>query len=176
MGGRLYFGSRDFCVYCLDAETGKQIWKFKAGGMLPLVFYHAGRIYSGSWDNNVYCLDAHSGKLVWKFPTQGFVTGSSVEGNRVYAGSWDCNLYCLDSETGKLIWRFRTSLGTPSQIEPPETGIVRSAEIVWSAPPEEEKERYKGEGMGEYSINMSQYAVTTQYVQQSPYKARKREF
>ena len=175
--GRLYFGSRDFCVYCVNAETGRLLWKFRAAGMVPIVSASGSSIYFGSWDNNVYCLNAQSGELIWKFPTRGFATGTSVHEGRVYAGSWDCNLYCLDAETGKLIWKFKTSLGTPSQIEPPETGMLKTVEVIWSAPPEEEKDKYKTQpGTGEYSINMSRYAVTSEYVQSSPYKARKREF
>lgn len=29
--GRVYFGSDDGCVYCLDAEKGKLIWKYRPG-------------------------------------------------------------------------------------------------------------------------------------------------
>ncbi|MCX6815065.1 MAG: PQQ-binding-like beta-propeller repeat protein [Candidatus Aenigmarchaeota archaeon] len=175
--GRLYFGSRDFCAYCLDASNGKLLWKFRTGGFVVNPSIWNGRIYFGSWDNNIYCVDENTGKLVWKFPTQGFVTNTTASEGKVYAGSWDCNMYCLDAETGKLIWKFKTSLGTPSQIEPPETGIIRSAEIVWSPEPETEKDKYKsGADLGEYSINLSQYAVRSEYTQQSPYKTRKKEF
>lgn len=67
--GRVYSGSYDNNVYCLDANTGKQIWKFSTDGFVSAVGAGEGVVYFGSWDCNMYCLNAENGKLLWKFKT-----------------------------------------------------------------------------------------------------------
>ena len=85
-GGRTYVGSDDGHLYCLDASTGKVLWKFRGGppnrkvlgaGRLisawpvsggPVV--HEGKVYfaAGIWPVMgvfVYALDAESGSVVW---------------------------------------------------------------------------------------------------------------
>jgi outer membrane protein assembly factor BamB len=32
VGGKVYVGSEDNSVYCLDVDTGSKIWKYKTGG------------------------------------------------------------------------------------------------------------------------------------------------
>ena len=157
--GMVFFGSRDFNAYCLDAETGKLAWKFRTGGLVDQVTEYDGKAYFGSWDNIFYCTDSATGRELWRFKANGFITYFSITGDRLYFGSWDCHMYCLDAETGKLIWKFKTSLGTPSQIEPPETGIVTSAQVVWSAPEEEAKKAKQGEAqISDYGAASNEYA------------------
>ncbi|MCX6815168.1 MAG: hypothetical protein NTY20_05975 [Candidatus Aenigmarchaeota archaeon] len=65
----------------------------------------------------------------------------------------------MDALTGKLIWKFKTSLGTPSLIEPPETGMVTSAEVVWKAPEEEAKAKKREEQqLSDYADTKTEYA------------------
>ncbi len=55
-------------VRCLDAETGKAVWNFSAGGRIDSSpTYYRGRLIFGSADGNVYCLRASDGVLAWKF-------------------------------------------------------------------------------------------------------------
>jgi outer membrane protein assembly factor BamB len=158
-GDLLYAGSWDNYVYCLDAGTGRLVWKFRTNGINVRPVVEGGKVYIGSWDNNVYCIDALSGREIWRFSTNGFVSYVNVLDGRLYFGSWDCNFYCVDAETGKLIWKFRTSLGTPSQIEPPETGIVRSAEIIWQATEEaKDKEKQPEAQFSDYAETKTEYA------------------
>jgi len=69
--GRAYLADRDgYTVHCLNAENGKEEWKFFAGGAVdspPTI--HKGRCVFGCRDGSVYCLDAGSGELVWRFKT-----------------------------------------------------------------------------------------------------------
>lgn len=80
--GRAYFGSSsDDAVYCLDAQTGAEIWVFVTGG--PVRFspvYYEGRVYAGSDDGFIYCLDAKSGELIWRL--QGGEGGRIIPGNQ----------------------------------------------------------------------------------------------
>jgi outer membrane protein assembly factor BamB len=68
-------------------------------------------------------------------------------------------MYCVNAQTGKLVWKFKTSLGTPSQIEPPETGMVRSAEVMWKSPEEEAEKAKRGEvQISDYGSASNEYA------------------
>jgi len=55
--GRVYVGSSDFDVFCLDLSTGGKIWNFSTGAEVyapPTVA--GGCVFAGSYDGNVYCL------------------------------------------------------------------------------------------------------------------------
>jgi len=54
--GKVYIGSHDHNVYCLNSSTGELIWNYTTGDGVwssPAVAY--GMVYVGSLDNNVYC-------------------------------------------------------------------------------------------------------------------------
>lgn len=85
--GRVYFGSDDGCVYCLDAKSGSQIWKLRAGpddewmlargemiSRWPVrtgVLVYKGTAYFGAGifpheQVFLYAVDAADGRVVWK--------------------------------------------------------------------------------------------------------------
>jgi outer membrane protein assembly factor BamB len=119
--GRVYFGSRDEHVYCVDAETGAFIWDFKTTAAIvssPAVV--DGRVYVGPDDGTIYCLDAYNGSLIWATYAGGYVEANfgaavnlrsspTVVGGKVYVGSLDTNVYCLDAEKGAVDWTFKTN-------------------------------------------------------------------
>src|SRR5436190_14151246 len=75
--GRVYVGSDDQHVYCLDLEKGTTNWSFKTDGPIessPLVL--EGRVHIGSADGWVYTLQAGNGQLVWKYQTGDKILGS----------------------------------------------------------------------------------------------------
>jgi parallel beta-helix repeat protein len=108
--GRVYVGSGDGRVYCLDASTGAQVWNYTTGSAVyssPAVA--DGRVYVGSDDYKVYCLDASTGAQVWNYTTGNYVGSSpAVAGGRVYVGSYDGRVYCLDASTGAQVWNYVT--------------------------------------------------------------------
>ena len=58
-GDRVYFGSADSYLYCLDKRDGSLIWKFKAEDSLKATPTIAGdRIIASGLDHYVYCLNA----------------------------------------------------------------------------------------------------------------------
>src|SRR5919198_296270 len=66
----VYFGSDDGDFYAVDAQTGKEIWKFRTGGVIyssPAVA--GGSVYFGSHDGHLYAVDINTGKERWKFKT-----------------------------------------------------------------------------------------------------------
>ena len=118
--GRVYVGSQDKNIYCIDARDGRRLWNFTTGARIkssPAVV--DGKVYVGPDDGYVYCLDAKNGTRMWKTYAGGYieahfkaVTGvrSSpiVVGDRVYVGSLDTNLYCLDADSGDIVWNYKT--------------------------------------------------------------------
>jgi len=126
---RIFFGSRDNCIYCLNRKTGKFIWKFGTNGFVWNIVVCNDRIYASSYDNNIYAISEKTGKLLWKFATNGPVNCSFADEHRIYFGSWDCNFYCID-HSGKLLWKFRTSMASPSKIELPEEIRLKSVGFV----------------------------------------------
>ncbi|MCC6509983.1 MAG: PQQ-binding-like beta-propeller repeat protein [Pirellulaceae bacterium] len=68
-GGLVYVAQTDsHTLFALDAEQGKQRWKFTAGARIdspPTI--HRGRVVFGATDGWVYCLDDKDGALVWRY-------------------------------------------------------------------------------------------------------------
>ena len=121
VGGRVYIGSRDRNLYCLDAQTGSFIWKYTTGWKIrstPAIIND--KVYTGADDGNVYCLDANNGQLLWKTATEGGLIMSVIQpiaqirssptvlDDKVYVGHLDGYVYCLDANTGNIIWKYRT--------------------------------------------------------------------
>jgi len=108
--GTVYFGSRDFNLYALDAETGQERWRYTARTWIdssPAVA--DGMVYFGSNDGNIYALDADTGKEVWTFYTKFPVKSSpAVADGMVFCGSDDYSVYCLDARTGRKLWEYQT--------------------------------------------------------------------
>ena len=76
--GRVYaMGNRDNAdrVFCLDAATGKEVWKHTYPCKLEPLSYEGGpsstptvdgdRVYSLSKFGHCFCLDARTGQVVW---------------------------------------------------------------------------------------------------------------
>jgi outer membrane protein assembly factor BamB len=118
--GRVYVGSQDKNVYCLDALNGSLIWKFATDGRIessPAVVNE--KVYIQPDDGYVYCLKANDGTLVWKRSVGGYIEANfaslilvrsspTVVNGRVYIGSIDTNVYCLDANNGSALWTFKT--------------------------------------------------------------------
>jgi len=68
-GGRVFVASIDeHRVVALNADDGKQLWDYTAGGRVdtPPTVYQ-GLVFFGSADGSVYCLSETDGRLVWRF-------------------------------------------------------------------------------------------------------------
>ena len=67
--GKLFVASADdHSVHAIDAETGRPVWSFTAGGRVdspPTIWQ--GRALFGSVDGHVYCLSAGDGSLAWRY-------------------------------------------------------------------------------------------------------------
>jgi len=120
--GKVYVGSQDKNIYCLDAYSGSFIWKFPINYRVkssPAVV--GGRVYTGADDGNIYCINAETGVQIWQktlydledyddftFPHMWQMRSSPiVVGNRIYVGALDGNVYCLDT-SGNIVWTYPT--------------------------------------------------------------------
>ena len=104
--GKLYVGSMEGMFYCLDTETGNEIWTYDEIGPIswasPAVVN--GRVYIGSDDHSVYCFRENNPPMVpddISGPTQGgmeeplvFSTNTAdPDGDDVYyQWDWDGNI------------------------------------------------------------------------------------
>ena len=113
VGGRLYIGTAQGDVYCLDANSGKTIWYYHvAAPVKGAIAYDRGKVFFGAYDGHLYALSAAKGKLVWTASSARDWTGGAgrfystpaVAYSRVYVGSTDGKVYAFDERTGKLAW------------------------------------------------------------------------
>ena len=114
--GRVFIGSTDANVYCLDAASGRKVWSFATGDAVeaPPTCVD-GKIYVGSSDTFLYCLDAASGKLDWKFEAGDRILGAASlfrdgagGGTRILFGCYDFHLYCLAPADGNCLWKYKS--------------------------------------------------------------------
>jgi len=133
--GKLYIGSNDGNLYCLEASSGLELWRFRTGGAVcstPAVLDK--RVFFGSYDGKFYSLNADTGDLIWQFVTAGekkfsapgihgnkpkdsvfvddwdlFLSSPAVAGNKVYFGTGSGYCYALDVNKGNLLWKFKTN-------------------------------------------------------------------
>jgi outer membrane protein assembly factor BamB len=91
--GKVYVGSSDFKVFCLDAASGGPIWNYSTNAEVyaaPAVA--GGCVFAGSYDGNLYCLNVSDGSEVWSFPAGvfspvsagGSVGSPAIAGDAVY--------------------------------------------------------------------------------------------
>jgi len=110
VNGTVYFGSRDWTLYAVDAETGTKRWEFKAESWIessPTVVN--GIVYFGSNDGRLYALDADTGQKLWDYKTRYAVkTSPAVADGIVYIGGDDYYIHAFDAVTGTLLWEFET--------------------------------------------------------------------
>ena len=92
-------------MIALDAQTGDELWRFKAGVIETSPLLIDGILYFGSWDKKMYAVDVDTHKVVWSFQTGGQVKGGPAYSNGLlYFASYDRKVYCVDARTGKLKW------------------------------------------------------------------------
>ena len=140
--GKVFIGSDDKHLHCIDLKSGQKIWSLATEGEIessPLVLdgmifktsaqgrYYGPMVYVGSADGRLYAVDAETGRVIWKYETEDKILGApnwfpapndnSGESKWILAGSYDYRLYCFDAKTGKTNWTYETGNyinGTPA--------------------------------------------------------------
>jgi len=146
--GKVFVGSYDGKVYCLNASDGALIWNYTTGDVFSSPAVVDGKVYVGSYDGKVYCLDASDGTPIWNYTIGLFVISSpAVVDGKVYVGSSlglsDGKVYCLDASDGTPIWNYTTG------------------NMVWSSPAVVDGKVYVGSHDGKvYCLNASAASMT----------------
>jgi outer membrane protein assembly factor BamB len=92
-------------MVALDADTGKELWRFRAGVIESSPLLVDGLLYFGSWDRKLYALDVKTHKVRWAFTAGDELKGGPAYANgTVFFGSYDNRMYAVDARTGKLRW------------------------------------------------------------------------
>jgi len=109
--GHVFFGSKDYNIYCLNASNGKPIWNFPTAAEVessPSVYN--GRVYVSSEDGWIYCLEVGTGMPVWISMVGGEAKSSPVvAGDLVFVGSGKNGFFAFNASDGSLAWRFPLS-------------------------------------------------------------------
>ena len=111
-------------VYCLDAKSGKIIWKSEYSSDLTPKYYeggpsatptiHGGKVYTFSKHGLALCLDALTGEEVWKRdlqqdeklnpPTWGFAGSVTIFNDLALYNAGQSGI-ALNKDTGKTVWK-----------------------------------------------------------------------
>jgi len=104
--GRVYIGSGDYNVYCLNASTGVKMWNYTTtGGISSAPAVAGGCLYVGSY-SELYCLNATTGAFLWSSGAYSLgMSSPAVAGGRVYIGTW-YGLACMNASNGEYFWTF----------------------------------------------------------------------
>ena len=113
-------------VLCIQAGTGKILWKHEydrpynlsfAGGPRCTPTVANGKVYALGAEGNLWCLDAQTGKVIWsvdfvkdygaKTPMWGFAAHPLVDGDLLYCvvGGEGSVAVAFNKNTGKEVWR-----------------------------------------------------------------------
>lgn len=114
VGDKVFVGSNDGKLYCLDVKTGDKLWSYETtgGAITSSPAVREGKIFFGAYDNKFYCLDAQTGDKQWEYETGAPIgTSPAISRGKVLFGSgFDGDtLYCLDKETGERLWDYKTN-------------------------------------------------------------------
>lgn len=129
----MYTGTGDGSVVCLDARTGKPIWRFplSAGGMNASVVLYKDKLIAIHADENLD--QATSGRQVaidvnaepkapapeggaplldpsaevWRNDLEAVSSSPVLVGNRIYQSDKTGHLAAVDADTGKVLWRHK---------------------------------------------------------------------
>ena len=122
-------------VWCLDAKTGKEIWKHSyeckivdnlhEGGPATTPTVDDGRVFTISKEGQMFALSSETGKILWqasfpkllgvKMPKWGFSCSPRVLGKLVIVEAG--RTVALDKSNGKVVWqteKFKPGYGSPA--------------------------------------------------------------
>ncbi|QOV91107.1 PQQ-binding-like beta-propeller repeat protein [Humisphaera borealis] len=164
-------------IVCLDAETGKVVWKHSYPAELGAKFFEGGttgtptvdgdRVYFLSRAGDVWCLDAAAGKPIWSaniqkqlgvnVPGWGFGGAPVVHQDLLLLNAGEAGV-ALDKASGKVVWQsgkkdagystpYLTRVGTDT------LAIFGSAQSYIAVNPQTGKEAWRVRWVTQFGVN-----------------------
>lgn len=116
--GRVFVGSTDTNVYCLNAADGRLIWRFASSGPIESDIVLDGGVLYTATKSQLLALDSSDGELMWSYLLDSEVyTSPMIRGGLVYIAS-ERVLYAIDKRTGAVQWQYAAPT-TPAFLSPP---------------------------------------------------------
>ena len=105
------FGSQDATLYCLNADTGKLVWKYAIEDQIrcsPTII--GDRCFVAGCDGTLHVIDLANGKkesdVVIDSPTG---STPAIVGAFAYFGTEGGEVLCVDWKEGEVAWRFQSA-------------------------------------------------------------------
>jgi outer membrane protein assembly factor BamB len=180
-------GGKD-TVYCLDATSGNEVWRYSYDQNLDDKYYEGGpgatptidgsRVYAVGRHGTVVCLDAEKGTELWKrdihkelgleIPDWGFNGSVHIEGNFAILNAGTHGL-ALDKSTGKEVWTTGKEVagyGTPIPIESngQRALAIFGAKGVVAIDPKNGKPFWTHPWKTSYDVNAADPAISGEYM------------
>ncbi len=104
--GKVFIGTMAGVLHAIDAESGKDVWTYRAGGaILHTCAAAGGKVFFGTADGKLYAVHAKDGSFAWAVRTGAAVWNSPVVfEDLVIAGSRDGKLYACGAAEGMVKW------------------------------------------------------------------------
>jgi len=175
-GGRVFtmgHASGADTVFCLDADSGKLLWKHSypsdlgdnlfEGGPCATPTLDGDRVFTLSRWGDVFCLDAASGKVHWSqnaqketgapIPQWGFAGSPAVLGNLLLLNVGEAGV-ALEKTTGKLLWHSAPKeAGYSTPLPAGDFVIFSSAQAYIAGDPRSGKELWRVRWVTQYGCN-----------------------
>ena len=109
--GKIYFGTHNNIIYCLNATSKEVIWTNQTEGPIrssPAVYENY--IIFADWNKKIYGYNKTTGEQIWSFEAKDKIYSSPAIANNVLViGSNDGMVYCLSLTNGSKIWEYTTA-------------------------------------------------------------------
>ena len=168
-GNRIYtmgFDKNKDTVFCLDIETGKEIWRYsyegrsggRGYGTLTTPASDGRFVYTLSVDGELYCFNAKNGKVIWHrdivaefgatAPYYGFAGSPVIEGDLVIVNANTSGI-ALDKKTGKKVW---SSAPVRKKYKGTKTGTEYTTPVIYTQHGNRYAAIFAGDGL--YSVDV----------------------
>lgn len=114
---RMYFGGNDGFFYCVNLESGQEIWKTHIKSEIvatPAFDTQEGRVYFMTTSNSVLALEAESGRQVWSYtrqdPSSYSIRGGTtplIHKNLLYVGFSEGSFVAFNKSNGTISWEIQ---------------------------------------------------------------------